>query len=133
MPQVSSLTLPAASLTDSAVDEVYDVVDRKDGVTTLRFAGTGPMSLASIIKVTVKQPTSNSQYWRVRIQFTKPESFTDADTGIVAEHLANHATLEFQMNKKSTLAQAASHTERVLATLALTDVQSAINGAENFY
>jgi len=133
MPNVTSLTLAAAVIDDITTDEVYDVVDRKDGVTTLRYAGSGPMSLASIIKVTVKQPTSNSQYWRVKVQFMKPESFTDADTGITSEHLANHSTHEFQINKKSTVAQATSHTQRALAILGLADVQTAINGAEGFY
>lgn len=133
MPQVSNLTLAAASLSDSSTDEIYTVVDRREGVTTFRYVGDNPMALASRLTVAVKQPNANSKYAKVTLSFVKPESFTDSGTSLIEQRLINRATLEFQVDKNATISQITACTERMLAFLTLADVQQAVNNVENFY
>lgn len=133
MPNATSLTLAAASLSDSATDEIYDVVDRREGTTIFRHVGDKPMALADRVTIAVKQPNANSKYWRVVVTLVKPESYTDADTSLVNQQLVNRATFEFQVDKAATAAQAKACTERAIAILGLADVQTAINNCENFY
>lgn len=133
MPNASSITLAAANLTDSASDEVMTVVDRKEGVTTFRYAGDNPLALANRLTVAVKQPKAGSKYARVIISFVKPETYTDSDTSLIEQSLLNRVNIEFQVDKNSTTSQIESCTERALAILQDSSVQTAINNIENFY
>jgi hypothetical protein len=133
MPDINSITLAAAGLTDSATDEVYQVVDRRDGATTFRYSGTNPIKLASRILVVVKQPTAAGKYARVTVSFVKPESYIDSDTSLVGQQLVNRGSFEFQIDKNSNSTQILSFTERALLILSDPDIQQAINNVENFY
>lgn len=133
MPQAQTLTLLAASLSDSSTDEAYSVADRREGTTTFRHTGTGPLALAKRFKVAVKQPSANSQYYRVVISLASPVSYNDPDTQQATQLLINRGTLEFQINKNATSAQALETVERMLAVLSLSEIQQAVKGCENFY
>lgn len=133
MPQANNLTIPAASVTDLTVDEVMDIVDRKEGVTTFRYTGDGSIGSSNLFQVTVKQPTSNSQYYRVRLHFSQPLTTVNDVTGEVVNSFVNRGSVEFQINKASTTADALACTERVLALMADADVQSVITKCENFF
>lgn len=133
MPNATSLTLPHGSISDISADEVYDMVDRREGTAIFRHVGDKPMALADRITIAVKQPNVNSKYWRVVVTVVRPESYTDTDTSLVNQQLVNRAQFEFQIDKTATAAQAKACTERALAVLSLTDVQTAINNCENFY
>lgn len=133
MPQASNLTLLAADLSDSATDEVFNVVDRREGVTTFRYVGDNPLALASRVTVAVKQPNASSKYSRVTVSFVKPEVYVDSTTTLPDQQLINRATLEFQIDKNATVAQITSCTERMLAIMALADIQQSVNNIENFY
>lgn len=133
MPQAANLTLLAANLSDSTTDEVFKVVDRREGVTTFRYIGDNPLALASRITVAVKQPSAASKYSRVTVSFVKPEVYTDAGTSLPEQQLINRATLEFQIDKNATVSQITACTERMLAIMSLTEVQESVNNIENFY
>lgn len=133
MPSASSITLAAASLTDSATDEIYTVVDRREGITTFRYVGSNPLSLANRLTVAVKQPKAGSKYARVILTFVKPETYTDSETSLMEQSLLNRVNIEFQVDKNATMSQIVSCTERVLAIMQNTDVQQSINNIENFY
>jgi hypothetical protein len=133
MPSSTSLTLAAADLSDSTVDEVYNVIDRREGITTFRYVGTNPLAMATRLTVSVKQPKASSKYARVVLTFVKPEVYTDSDTQLIEQNLINRVNIEFQIDKNATLSQVTSCTERILAMLANSDVQTAINNLETFY
>lgn len=133
MPNASSVTLLAANIDDISVDEVYDVVERKEGDVTLRNLGSGSMSLAKIMKFSVKQPSASSQYWRVRIQMVNPESYTDSSTGLVQEYFTKRSYHEYTIDKRATKAQVTALVQRDLEMLANADVQVMITECQNFY
>lgn len=133
MPQTTSLTILAADVDDLTVDEVYEVVSRNGNRTIFRNVGTGPIELAKRIVVTLTPVTSQSTTYKVLIELMKPESFTDADTGLTSMKFTNVMTCEFKVNKQSTIDEAKSMSQRGLAVLSLASIQQVVNEAESFW
>lgn len=133
MPQAQALTIPAASVTELTSDEVFSVVDRVSGSTTFRSVSGGvSMQLAKRLTVKVNQPSAASKYYRVSLALVVPQTVVDS-SGDPVDSFANRADIVFQIDKRSTLANAQALTERMLAFLADSSVQTAVNNAENFY
>jgi len=133
MPNISTITLPAASLSSATSDEAYTIIDRREGVSTFRYNGGGPLALATRFTVAVKQPHASSKYARVTLTLVKPEKYTDNDTSLQHQSLLNRATLEFQVDKTSTSEQILAIAERMLAFLQDSNVTQSITNVEGFY
>lgn len=133
MPGANSITLSAANIADTTSDIDFNIVDRQGDTTTFRHLGDGALNLAERLQVTVKQPKATSKYCRVLVSIAKPETITDSDTGVTSEYFTNRASVEFQMDKRSSAAQITAVVERFIETLKNADIKTAVTNVENFY